>query len=203
MLSDCRPVLSVTLVYCGQTVGRIKMKLGFGLGHIVLDGDLAPTPPKGHSPQFSAHICCCKMAGWIKMPLGTEVGLGPGHIVLDGDPAPPPQKGGTAPQFSAHVYCGQTAGWIKMPLGMEVGLGPGHTVLDGDPDPQKRRHSPPIFSLCLLWPNDWIDPDATWCEGRPRPRPNCVTWGHSSPPKGPQLLADVYCGQTVAHLSYC
>jgi len=29
------------------------------------------------------------MAGWIKMPLGTEVGLGPGHSVLDGDPAPP------------------------------------------------------------------------------------------------------------------
>jgi len=29
------------------------------------------------------------MAGWIKMPLGTEVGLGPGDVVLDGDPAPP------------------------------------------------------------------------------------------------------------------
>ena len=34
-------VLSVTLVYCGQTVGWIKMKLGMpvglGPGHIVLD----------------------------------------------------------------------------------------------------------------------------------------------------------------------
>jgi len=29
------------------------------------------------------------MAGWIKMPLGTEVDLGPGDIVLDGEPAPP------------------------------------------------------------------------------------------------------------------
>jgi len=29
------------------------------------------------------------MAGWIKMPLGTEVGLGPGDIVLDVDPALP------------------------------------------------------------------------------------------------------------------
>ena len=37
-------VLSVTLVYCGQT------------------------------------------AGWIKMPLGSEVGLGPDHTVLHGDP---------------------------------------------------------------------------------------------------------------------
>ena len=40
------PVRSVTLMYCGQTVGRIKMKLGkqvgLGPGHIVLDGDPAP-----------------------------------------------------------------------------------------------------------------------------------------------------------------
>jgi len=54
--------LSVMLVYCGQTVGRIKMKLsklvGLGIGHIVLDGDPAP-PHKGHSPpQFSAHVYC-------------------------------------------------------------------------------------------------------------------------------------------------
>ena len=39
-------VLSVTLVYCGQTVGRIKMKLGtevgLGPGHIVLNGDQLP-----------------------------------------------------------------------------------------------------------------------------------------------------------------
>jgi len=27
--------------------------------------------PKGHSPQFSARICCGQMAKWIKMPLGT------------------------------------------------------------------------------------------------------------------------------------
>ena len=37
------PVLSVMLVYCGQTAGRIKMKLGAQVGlnnsHIVLDGD--------------------------------------------------------------------------------------------------------------------------------------------------------------------
>ena len=82
MLSDrclsvcpvCLSVLSVTLVYCGQTVGWIKMKLGteVGLspGHIVLDGDPAPPPPKaGRAPQFSAHICCGQMVRWIKMPL--------------------------------------------------------------------------------------------------------------------------------------
>ena len=47
----CLSVLSVTLVYCGQMVGWIKMKLGvqvgLGPGHIVLDGDPAPPPPKG------------------------------------------------------------------------------------------------------------------------------------------------------------
>ena len=45
----------LTLVYCGQTVGRIKMKLGrkvgLGPGHIVLDGNPRPPPPKGHSPH--------------------------------------------------------------------------------------------------------------------------------------------------------
>ena len=87
-------VLSVTFVHCGQTVGRIKMKLGkqegLAPGHIVLGGDRAPPPLKGHSPQFSAHICCGQMAAWIKMSLSMEVGLGPGDFVLDGDPAPLP-----------------------------------------------------------------------------------------------------------------
>jgi len=63
-LSVC-PVLSVTLVYCGQTVGWIKMKLGMqvglGPGHTVLDGDPATPPPKGHSfPIFGPHIFVAK-----------------------------------------------------------------------------------------------------------------------------------------------
>jgi len=55
--------LCVTLVYCGQTVGWIKMSLGtevgLGPGHIVLDGDPAPLG-KGHSSptNFSTHVCC-------------------------------------------------------------------------------------------------------------------------------------------------
>jgi len=84
--------LSVTLVYCGQTVGWIKMKLGvqvgLGPGHIVLDGD--PAPPKGHSPQFSARVACGQMAGWIKMPLRMEVGLSPGDCVRWGPSSPLP-----------------------------------------------------------------------------------------------------------------
>jgi len=42
------------LVHCGQTVGRIKMKLGkqvgLGPGRIVLDGDPAPSPKGGVAP---------------------------------------------------------------------------------------------------------------------------------------------------------
>ena len=56
--------------------------------HIVLDGDPAPSPPKGTAPQFSAHVCCGQTAEWIEMPLGTKVGLGPGHVVLYGDHLP-------------------------------------------------------------------------------------------------------------------
>jgi len=103
MLSDrCLSVcLFATLMYCGQTVGWIKMRLsrqvGLGPGHIVLHGDPSP-PPKGHSPQFSGHVSCGQTAGWIKMPVGTEVDLDPGHIVLDKDSAPP-ERGTAAPSF--------------------------------------------------------------------------------------------------------
>jgi len=107
--------LSVTFVHCGQTVrrigsGRIKMKLGMhvglGPGHIVLGGDPAPPPPKGHSPQFSAHICCGQMAASIKMSLGMELGLARRLCVRWGPRSLSP-KGGEAHKFSAHVYCGK------------------------------------------------------------------------------------------------
>ena len=122
------------------------------------------SPKKGHSPQFLVHVCCGQTAGWINMPLGTEIGLGPGHIVLDREPAAPPKRGtaaSTPPPFSAHVCRGQTAGSIKMPLGMEIGLNPGHIVLDGDPATPQRDRAP-IFGPCVLWPNSWMDQDATW-----------------------------------------
>ena len=57
MLSDRCPaglsVLSATLVYCGQTVGWIKMKLGikvgFSPGRIALHGD--PATQRGTDPE--------------------------------------------------------------------------------------------------------------------------------------------------------
>ena len=66
-------------------------------------------PPKGHSPQFSAHVCCGQTAGWINMPLGTEIDLGPGHIVLDGDPPP---KGNSSPP----LFFGPCLLWPRSPI---------------------------------------------------------------------------------------
>ena len=54
----CPVCLSVTLVYCGQTTGWIKMPLGtevgLGPGDTLLDGDSASPYGKGHSstPTF-------------------------------------------------------------------------------------------------------------------------------------------------------
>ena len=39
---------------------------------------------------------------------------------------------------------------------------------------EKRAQPPPIFGPCLLWPNVWMDEDATWYGNRPWPRPHCV-----------------------------
>ena len=49
---------------------------------------------------------------------------------------------------------------------------------------------PPILGPCLLWPNAFMDQDATWYRGRPRPRwePSCP-WKGAQPPRfGPCLL---------------
>jgi len=111
---SCPVSLSVTLVYCGQTVRWIKTPLGteVGLGadHIALDGDPAPPPKKGGTPPIFGP---CQAAGWIKMPLGREVGLGPADIVLDGDPVPPSKRGKQPSPLSAHVYCGQTVAHLS------------------------------------------------------------------------------------------
>ena len=118
---NCLSVLYVTLVYCCQTVGRIKMTLGIGgkprpTRHYVRWGPSSPSPHlNGAQPQFSqfsAHVCRGQTAGWIKVSVGMEVGLGPGHIVSDGDPAPH-GKGHSSPHLSAHVYCDQTVTHLR------------------------------------------------------------------------------------------
>ena len=58
------------------------------------------TPKRSTAPQFLVHVYYGQTAGWMKMPLSTEVDLGRGHIVLDGDQLTPPRERGTAaPSF--------------------------------------------------------------------------------------------------------
>ena len=40
--------------------------IGLGLRDIVLDGDPAAPPLKGHSPQFSTHVRCSQTAGGLR-----------------------------------------------------------------------------------------------------------------------------------------
>ena len=66
--------LSVMLVYCGQTVGWIKMPLGtevdLGPGGILSDGDPAPRTERGTAaPHISAH---CSLA-WSPISATAEL----------------------------------------------------------------------------------------------------------------------------------
>jgi len=94
---DTAPSISAN-VYCGQTVGWIKMKLGMevglGPGHIVLDGDSAPLPQKGHSnpPNF-----------WPMYLVAKRLNRSRCYLIYGGRPrprrhcvrwGPPPKRGG-------------------------------------------------------------------------------------------------------------
>ena len=115
MLSDhclsvlsCLSCLSVTLVYCGQTVGRVKMKLGMqvglGPGHIVLDGDPAPPPPKGSPPIFGPYLL--QPNGWIDQDATWYRDRPrPRRLCLRRVPRPPPQKGdGASPRNFRPIF---------------------------------------------------------------------------------------------------
>ena len=96
------------------------MEVGLIPGNFVLGGNPTPSPKRGQSPQFLAHVYYGQTGSWIKMKLGTEVGLGRDDIVLDGEPAFPSSKRGRAPlpNFQPMFIV------VKRLDGMEVGLGP-------------------------------------------------------------------------------
>ena len=54
-----------------------KVHVGLGPRHIVVDGTQLPLQKTARPYHFSAHVYCGQTAGWIKMPISTEVGLGP------------------------------------------------------------------------------------------------------------------------------
>jgi len=76
-------------------------RLGLGPDHIVLDGDPAPPPKKGHSPpHFSAYVylfIVAKRLDGSRHATWYEGRPRPGNIVLHGDTAVP--KGAQSPNF--------------------------------------------------------------------------------------------------------
>jgi len=107
---------------------------------------------KGHSsPHFSAHAYCGQMAGWIRIPLGTEVGLGPCLLWPNGWMDQDTTWYGSRPRPRRHcVRCGPSS------------------------PPRIGAQQPPVFDPCLLWPNGWMNQDTTWYRSRPRFRRHCV-----------------------------
>jgi len=132
-----------------------------------------------------------------------EMGLGRGHIVLDGGPAPLPIKGAERPpaQFSAHFIVAKRLDASRCQLvwrsaSAQATLCSMRTQIS----PEKRVHPPhPICGPRLLWPNGWMDEDATWCGSTSRPRPHCIRRGSQLSAKGaphssPRVFsAHVYC----------
>jgi len=118
--------------------------------------------------------------------------------VFDWDPVPPPVKGHSPvpPNFRPMSVVAKRLD----DLSAEVGLDSGEFVFDGDPPPPRKKAQPPhIFGLCLLWPNGWMDQDATLYGGKPCPG-DVVLDGIGAPPlKGhsPQFSVYVYCGQAA------
>ena len=140
VLSDrCLSVLSclsVTLVHCGQTVGWIKMKLGMQVGlspgHIVLDGDPAPPPPKGHSPPiFGPYLL--RPNGCMDQDVTNGYGARPRtrRLCVRWGPHSPPQKGEQRPPILGPC--------LMWPNGWMDEAGTWHGVR-----PQPRR-------LCVRW----------------------------------------------------
>ena len=82
--------------------------------HLVRRQASAPVSPRkgAEHPHFSAHVYCGQTAGWIRIPLGTEVSLGPGDIVLHGDPAPPRKAAQQPPTFRSMTR-GQTVAHLS------------------------------------------------------------------------------------------
>jgi len=56
----------------------LRMEVGIGSGHIVIDGYPASLSQKGAEPPNFRPISV--VDGWIKMLLGAEVGLGPATL---------------------------------------------------------------------------------------------------------------------------
>jgi len=92
-------------VYCGQTAGWIKIKVGLGSGHIVSHGDR--TSRKGHTQPPIFGPCLLQPNGWMDQDATWYAGRpwSRWHCVRWGTQIL--LKRDTSPHFSVHVYYGQ------------------------------------------------------------------------------------------------
>jgi len=124
----------------------------------VLDGDQAPPPLKGHSPQFSAHVRFGQTAGWTKMPLGMEVGLGSGDCVRWGPSF-------STPKAHPHPIFGPCLLWPKCWMDQDAPWyrdrpWPRRRCVRWVPSSLPRKRAQPQFSAHfhgMSWPNGWMD----------------------------------------------
>jgi len=156
-------------------------------------GPSSPHKKRRRSPQFSAHVCCCQTAGWIKIPHCMEVGLSPGHVVR-WEPSSP-LKRAQPPIFSRCLL--RSNGWMD------------HVATWYIRRPWPRPHcvrlgpiSPIGAQPCIFWPISVVTKylDGSRCQlvrRRLLPMPHCVRPGSKKEAQHPHFLAHVYCGQTA------
>ena len=148
-------------------------------------GTRLPSPKRGQSPQFSVHVYCGPMAGWIKMPLSKEVGCSPSDIVRCG-----------APNFQPMSIATKRLDGSRWHLVRRQASAQQRCVKWGPSSPLKGAR-PPVFGPCVSWPNGWMDEDGTWYGSRPQPMPQCFMGTKVPPTKGaqqPPFRQHVYCG---------
>jgi len=95
---------------------------------------------KAQPPQFSASVCCGQTAGWIKMPLGTEVNLGQATQL-------PPRKGHSSPPLFGPCLL-----WPRSPVSatVELLLLLSSVQYPSDPTLIPRLHHVGTTSICLV-----------------------------------------------------
>jgi len=96
--------------YCGQMAVCIRIPLytevGLSLGDIVLDGDPAHPPLKGHAQPRNFRPMSVVAKRLDGLTLGMEVSLGPGDCVPCMGTQLPPEKKAHPHPILPHIYCG-------------------------------------------------------------------------------------------------
>ena len=175
----------------------------------MLDGAQAHSPKRDGAPNFRPTSIVDKRLHGSRCHLVRRYRPRPTRHCVRWAPSSPSPKGAQLPNFRPNSAVAKRpdrlrlgATWYGLPRG------PGDCVRWGPSYPRKRAHPPhPIFGPCLLWPNGWMDEDATWYGSTPQLRPRYVLDGVPAlSERGtavPSSFRPMSIVATVAHLSYC